>query len=553
MPLNTIIPIGSDGFYHPASESEVISLVKYAYDNNLQIRCRGASHSIARAIYTDPGPGELPVPDKVSEENPPKGPNLNLIFDNLMSLTWIDNEKGIIEVDAGIHLGYDPMDPTGASTLANSLLYQTFLKGWTLSDLGGITHQTVSGFLSTGSAGGTTMYTIEENLLAFRVIDGQGNAEWVEKDSDLFNALGVSLGLLGVIVKVRMQLVPFFNIYGQQITTKTTYKECPIDLFGDGNSTKPNYQQYLEKTPYSRMLWWPQKGVDRVVMWQAIRGINPPVFYPAPYEEFADTNLLTQIEQLGASVMFTTLGNNGFLKTWKKLQPSFKAFYNSIKSGILAVLLTVILYILLFPITLFFSIFKGVLWLLFPTIINLLQPLTKDGKAMLFMDYMWRSLPMDNEAGDILMGTEFTELWIPIEKTKEVMNLLKGFFEQDGRKATGTYSTEIYAGKASNFWLSPSYNRDVIRVDVFWYASNEGNPSVKGGFYEQYWELFEKNNIPFRLHWGKFAPSYDYKHWAEYLRSQTPKWDDFLMLRQQRDPKNIFFTDYFKLRFLGEK
>ncbi len=61
------------------------------------------------------------------------------------------------------------------------------------------------------------------------------------------------------------------------------------------------------------------------------------------------------------------------------------------------------------------------------------------------------------------------------------------------------------------------------------------------------------DDIPFRLHWGKYIPGYDFKDWAEYYRSQYPKWDDFMKLREQRDPKNIFLTNYWKLRLFGEE
>src|SRR4051812_45331738 len=124
--MSQLPPLGADGFYHPSTEEEIIALVQKASSESLEIRCRGAAHSLARAIYTDPGKDEQPVPNVVSEQKPPKGPNLNVMFDQYSKLEWKDPQKGIIEVEAGIHLGYDPEDPTGTSTLENSLLYQAF-------------------------------------------------------------------------------------------------------------------------------------------------------------------------------------------------------------------------------------------------------------------------------------------------------------------------------------------------------------------------------------------------------------------------------------------
>ncbi len=43
---------GTDGYYHPASETELVALVERAYAEGRRIRVRGAGHSCAPAIYT---------------------------------------------------------------------------------------------------------------------------------------------------------------------------------------------------------------------------------------------------------------------------------------------------------------------------------------------------------------------------------------------------------------------------------------------------------------------------------------------------------------------
>ena len=249
----------ADGYYHPATEDEIICLVKKAYDEGLQVRCRGAAHSVAWSIYTDQGKGDKPIPNKVSHEDPPEGPNINIMLDKYTGLEWEDEEKGIVVADAGIHLGKDPHDPTGTSTLENGLLYQAFKKGFGLNDLGGITHQTVSGFLMTGSAGGSLTYDLSENIIGFKIIDGKGDIQWINKDDEIFGAVSLSLGLLGIITKVRFKLNNTFNIYGQEITSSTEFEKCPIDMFGSGTSEKPGMKEFMEKSPYTRILWWPQK------------------------------------------------------------------------------------------------------------------------------------------------------------------------------------------------------------------------------------------------------------------------------------------------------
>jgi D-arabinono-1,4-lactone oxidase len=133
------------------------------------------------------------------------------------------------------------------------------------------------------------------------------------------------------------------------------------------------------------------------------------------------------------------------------------------------------------------------------------------------------------------------------------MQLFKQIFDERGFKATSFYSTELYAGYKSERWLSPSYKQDTFRIDLFWYINNEGNPAAEDGYFAQFWEMLKKNNIPFRLHWGKFIPQYDYNKWIDYYREQFPRWNDFMKLRQERDPENIFLNSYWRRHFLGEE
>lgn len=560
-----------DGFYHPPNEKEIACLVKKAYDEGLQVRCRGAAHSVAWSIYTDPGEGDKPIPNKVSQEDPPEGPNINIMLDKFTGLVWEDPENGIVVADAGIHLGKDPRDPTGASTLENGLLYQAFKKGFGLNDLGGITHQTVSGFLMTGSAGGSLKYDLSENIIGFKIIDGMGNiSDWINKGDPIFNAVSLSLGLLGIITKVKLKLRKTYNITGQEVITLTEKDKCPIDLFGPGDDGKPSMRKFLEQTPYTRLLWWPQKKVNRVGIWQAERGPEPtpPDFKPVPYEEFEE-NFGGQLEQLVGAVFFTLLGNKGFFKTLGKLGKDFRQFKTNIKqiwqkkmgkflAWLFSIISTGILGLIIFFVVLFFSIFKPLLLWLYPSIVGIFQPLTKEGKEKTFQDYYWRSLPMDNTADDILIGTEFTEIFIPLQYTERAMQLLNELYVKEGYSATSFYSTELYAGHKSKSWMNPAYeegeySNGTFRIDIFWYINNEGNPAGRDGYFKQFWDLFMNNKIPFRLHWGKFIPDYDYKEWANYYKSQFPRWDDFLDLRKERDPKNIFLTKYWKLRLLGEK
>jgi FAD/FMN-containing dehydrogenase len=120
---------------HPASEEELVALVKRAYREGRQLRVRGAAHSIAHAICTDP---HAALPNRASVHEPPRGAGISVMLDHYRGWRVRDEECKLVEVDAGMHLGRDPGGALGVAPLGT----------------GGITHQTVSGFTATGSAEG---------------------------------------------------------------------------------------------------------------------------------------------------------------------------------------------------------------------------------------------------------------------------------------------------------------------------------------------------------------------------------------------------------------
>src|SRR5690349_2665054 len=91
-----------DGFAHPTSETELIELVKQAYSEGRQLRVRGAAHSPAHAIYTDPPAG---FPNQVNQETPPAGDGINVMLDGYTQWCVRDRSQKLIEAQAGIHLG----------------------------------------------------------------------------------------------------------------------------------------------------------------------------------------------------------------------------------------------------------------------------------------------------------------------------------------------------------------------------------------------------------------------------------------------------------------
>jgi len=527
---------------------------------------------VSHAIYTDP---EGQLRNHVEQQTPPPGDNLNVMLDRYIGFRVIDRERRLVECDAGIHLGRDPSDPTGTSTLENSLLYQLFKDyEWTLGDTGGITHQTVSGFTATGSSGGSLQFSANENLYGFRMIDGTGEVYEASRDHDpdLFWAMSPNLGLLGVVSKITLQCVPTFNIVGTEAIT--TYADCEVDLFGEGDASRPGLATFLKEEPYTRLEWWPQRGAERVVLWKADPVPPEPGFTPKPYEQFGSNPELTE---LAFSFILTVIGNlDDLSRVHELLQPDLAQLEEAVETVLKPKLGPVLGELLAkFAAALAggaFDVGLAVAKLLAPELRRHLPKIFADvlGAAIPldgtkgpqhFQDYAWHGLPMDNQANDVLVPTEFTEAWLPVQYSGRAMRLLRDWFDaapdaHEALKRTGTYAWELYGAMHTPLWLACSHTdgadewKDgVLRIDLYWFANNPGDPAET--FYPPFWKLLRDNGIPFRLHWGKFQPVYAAgdRGWVDFFRGQYPKWDDFLALRAERDPNNIFLTSYWRERF----
>jgi D-arabinono-1,4-lactone oxidase len=391
----------------------------------------------------------------------------------------------------------------------------------------------------------------------------------------------------------------------------TTIADCKVDLFGPGSATRPSLQQFLVQTDYTRLYWWPQRGAERVVVWEANRVAATPDFKPNEYEEFGEAPL---VEELLIAIFYTIVGNLNDLGAAKqKLGPAFdrarviaaqQATGESPLSedGVTRIGQLFQAFVADFPVVgkAIERIVEGIedltidaVELLVMAVIDILEPFassiekamprimtavvpifvsldsekhgSEKGQPQHFQDYSYRGLPMDNQADDILVGTGFTEIWVPLGRTRQVMCLLRDYIAQaptdaDALSRSGIYTWELYASRPNPGWMSMSHSdgkdewKDgVFRVDVFWYATFAGNPVTD--FYEQFWQLLRKNGIPFRLHWGKYQPNAaggDPEEWTPWFRSQYANWDRFLALRAQKDPGNVFLTEYWRQR-LGVK
>ena len=461
-----------------SSVEEVTQAILKAKRANKILRVAGSAHSVSDAIFPKDGVTLLLTGDLRKVEVKDKKEE--------------DGKKWLYcRIGAGCYLGVNSLDPY-CSDLQNSACYQLAKIGYGFPELGGIIHQSIGGFISTGSAGGSLKHSFADVIQEIEFVDGTGMTHTAKPGTEEWCAVGVSMGLLGVITHVSFRLPEMRLVEGSE----SNYNFAD-SVLGPDEEGKSKLEKSLEENEYIRVNWFPQKAVKRVQQWVAQQ--DPTVGYIIPYHSILSTDLASGMAAIVLKMCNCIL---------QKPNPT-EFDYNLI--GIL------------------------------------LSPFVSLGPPKPFRDMWYKTLPMDNEVPtDSIMKMDFTEIWIPLEKCQDVMDKLQELFQKN-QQACGNLATEIYGAKETPFWLSMSYNQKMVRVDPYWWAYNKGD---KRKFFSYFWDALLE--IPgSRLHWGKYLPR-PFQNCGTitfnlaYLKSVYPKMDDWLEMRKKMDPDQVFVTDYWR-------
>lgn len=148
----------------------------------------------------------------------------------------------------------------GAGTTLNELGKLLHGVGLGMENLGDVDTQTAAGVVSTGTHGsGRTLQNISAKLIGARFVDGAGEIhEWsIESEPDKMRALRVSLGALGVLIALRMQLEPAYQLRRREYCAHVDDCLAHLDALADGHR---NFDFY----------WYPRRDDVK------IRTLNPP-------------------------------------------------------------------------------------------------------------------------------------------------------------------------------------------------------------------------------------------------------------------------------------
>lgn len=470
------------GYLHPADEAEVSAIVRAA--DGRPVRVRGAAHSVPGAIHTGP------------RLEGRRHDGIDLVLDRLDGVSL---DGTIVTVGAGVRLGPDPRDPHRRPGLCAWL----HARGLALINVGGVLHQTVAGFLMTGSCGGSTTEDVSASVVGLRLVDGRGEVHDVGEDDPRLPGLRVSLGLCGVVTEVRLRCVPAFFLAGREDVVGEVGPT--FDLYADGPT---GVAAFLRRHRFARLLWWPQAEVRRVVRWRADPAPDGPVVRYRPMPPVLGSSLPVQA---GAGLALRAISG------WRGLS---RRLVGVRATGALASSVG--------------RVVKGPVYRAFVG-----EPATAA-----FSGPWHEVLPMDQEMDEGLLPTTFTEVFVPLRLAHTALRALRDLRERTGDAAVGRFAIELYAAPASEAWLSPAFGEAQLRINVFWLEVAGQDP--RDTFFPRLWAAL----APFgpRLHWGKLLP------WVPSdagLAARYPRLPELLRLRAQLDPDDLFFTPYWRAA-LGE-
>ena len=232
---------------HPASEDELVALVKTAAAADHPVKVVGSGHSFTDIACTDGYQVQLDRYGRVLE---------------------VDEAARTVKVEAGI-------------TIAD-LNAELDRRGLALANLGDIAYQTISGAIATATHGtGVRLGGIATQVTALDLVTADGSVLScsANENPDVFQCARVSLGALGVVSTVTLQCEPAFHLHAVEEPQRVDKVLDELDALVDGND-------------HFEFFWVPHTG------WALTKRNNRttfPVGGRSKWQEFRDKILLENV------------------------------------------------------------------------------------------------------------------------------------------------------------------------------------------------------------------------------------------------------------------
>jgi L-gulono-1,4-lactone dehydrogenase len=236
--------------YAPRSIEEVSQIVRQAEEQGVTVRAVGSGHSWSDVALTR---GFLLRTDHLARPTVDEP--------DLLRPEWA--ERKLVRSEAGIRI-----KELNAYLDANGLA---------LSNMGGYDHQTIAGVISTSTHGsGITFGPLNDFVRSLDVVAAGGQVQRIEpsdgptdperfaahfgdrrtlvQDDHVFNAVAVSMGCMGVICTVMMEVEPKY--YLREVREFHTWEKVRSDLM-DGEVLRTNRHYEVLFSPYERTHRYP--------------------------------------------------------------------------------------------------------------------------------------------------------------------------------------------------------------------------------------------------------------------------------------------------------
>ncbi|HLS61727.1 MAG TPA: D-arabinono-1,4-lactone oxidase [Virgibacillus sp.] len=198
--------------YYPKQADDIIQILQDCQVNQKTLRVVGAGHSFTPLVATS---------------------EILLSLEHLSGIETIDHANHIVTV-------------WGGTTLKDlgELLHE---QGYAMENLGDINAQSIAGAISTGTHGtGVTFGSLSTQVTQLTVMTASGDIIEVSESSNIsyFHAMQLSLGMLGIIIKVHLRVIPSHQLVSE------SYRASVTDCLH-------NIQELKENNRHFEFFWFP--------------------------------------------------------------------------------------------------------------------------------------------------------------------------------------------------------------------------------------------------------------------------------------------------------
>ena len=541
----------------PSDVKELQEMIVTAHKEKVSLRVRAACHST-------PGASHKTSFYEQSFSNSTQPVNKKAKFLSLMHKNFAKYElveeggKKYAVVGAGITLGENLIFNR---TWSESLTAQLWEDGLAVDDIGGTTQLSLGGFLSVGANGPGKHNTIQNNVLGLRFINGLGekvevwrNSTAVSAEELPFDAFLVNLGLLGVLYEVVLQPNPRYcvvdNLYAHVNVERKSFDDLAkefhepdysrflIDYFQGGIAAFVfNYTKSYDIDSCDHLGQFEASSQGQLAALDVLYGLK------------MDTSCFVEQLRVAATTKFGRQSNHQGDICSVDVYRRMLETYRSIGGDSMHLE------------TCFKAVEKQ--WQLHgfdsDHLSSMTSVLNEDCAVPALMDFSSRgSNPFRYYLGIAVddwtmayrnLGYDMTEMWFSLDRYKlnQVLQAAQEIaFELKSKFALVFPAPEMYMAPASDAWLSPCHGSNAcVRMGLFFPSRHY---SEMQEYFDMMHQAFVSRGLHPVFHWGKYI-SRD-ESILRTMRAQLPKLDDFLQIRTEQDPHEIFLTEDWKL-YLG--